>query len=51
MGVFDKDLTRQSFENQLDQEINNGSEERPNILRSNVVDKHITNVLNPLRDP
>ena len=42
---------KRSFEEQLDVQINQAQEERPTVLRSNVVDKHLINVLNRTRNP
>lgn len=35
----------------MDIQINEAQEERPTVLRSNVVDKHLINVLNRTRNP
>ena len=39
------------FEEQLDRQIEQSKEERPSILRSNVVDKHLIKVLDRSRHP
>ena len=40
-----------SFEDIIDAQINQAKEERPTVLRSNVVEKYVREILNNKRDP